>query len=65
MSFQANFASHPTRDRHVGFFFAWVGMGKYNKMSLYFSFSSYHNTKLRPSDKNIKTHTRLKFQISL
>ena len=45
--------------------FAWTGIAKYNKMSCYFSFSSYHNTKLRPSDNNSKTHTRLKFQILL
>ena len=44
---------------------AWPGIAKYNKMSRYFLSSSYHNTKLRPSDKNIKTHTRLKFQILL
>ena len=34
-------------------------------MSRYVLFSSYHNTKLRPSDKNIKAHTLLKFQILL
>ena len=34
-------------------------------MSRYFLFTSYHNTKLRPSDNNTKTHTRLKFQILL
>ena len=45
--------------------FAWPGIAKYNKMSHYFLFSSYHNTKLRPSEKNIKTYTRLKFQILL
>ena len=39
--------------------FAWTGIGKDNKMSRYFLFSSYHYTKSRPSDKNIKTHTRL------
>ena len=38
---------------------------KYNKMSPYFLSSSYHNTKLRASNKNIKTLTRLKFQILL
>ena len=32
-SYQANFASHPTRNRHVGFLLAWHGIGKYNKMS--------------------------------
>ena len=45
--------------------FAWTGIGKYNKMSCYFLFSSYHNTKLRLSDNNSKTHTWLKFQILL
>ena len=45
-SYQANFASHPTRDRHVGFLLAWRGIGKHDKMSRYFLFSSYHNTKL-------------------
>ena len=37
--------------------FAWPGIVKYMKMSQYFLFSSYHNTKLRLSEKNIKTHT--------
>ena len=37
------------------------GIGKYNKMSHYFLFSSYHNNKLQLSDKNIKTYTQLKF----
>ena len=60
-SYQANFASHHTRDRHVGFLTPQAGMGKYNKMSQNFLFSSYHNTKLQPSDENISTHTRLKF----
>ena len=32
-------------------------------MSQNFSFSSYHNTKLQLSDKNISKHTRVKFQI--
>ena len=45
--------------------FAWPGIGKYNKLSDYFLISSYHNTKLRPSDKIIKIHTWLKFQILL
>ena len=44
---------------------AWPGIGKNNKISHYFLISSYHNTKLRPSDKIIKIHTRLKFQILL
>ena len=34
-------------------------------MACYFLSSSYHNTKLRPSDKNVKIHIRLKFQILL
>ena len=34
-------------------------------MSHYFLISLYHNTKLRPSDKISKIHTRLKFQILL
>ena len=58
-SYQANFASH-TRDRHVGFQFTSEGIGKSDKMYHYFLFSSYHNTKLQPSDKNINTHTRMK-----
>ena len=46
MSYQANFASHHTRNRHVGFLLAWHGIEKYNKMFPYFLFSSYYNTKL-------------------
>ena len=42
-SYQANFASHHTHDRHVGFLLEWQGKEKHNTM---FSFSSYHNTKL-------------------
>ena len=45
-SYQANFASHPSCDRYVGFLIiAWAVklIGKYNKMSWYFLFSSYHN----------------------
>ena len=42
----SQFATHHTRDRHVGFLLAWHGIGKHNKMSHYFLFSSYHNTKL-------------------
>ena len=61
-SYWANFASHRTRDRHVGFLFACDGIGKGNKMLHYFLFSSYHITKLQPSDKNIRTYTRMKFQ---
>ena len=44
-SYLANFASHHTHDRHVGFLLARQGKGKRNKMSRYFLFSSYHNTK--------------------
>ena len=62
-SYKANFSSHPTRDHHVGFLLH--GIGKCNKMSCYFLYSSNHITKLLPSDKNIKTHTQLKFQILL
>ena len=38
------------------------GKAKKKKMSCYFLFTSYmyHNTKLRPSNNNIQTHTRLK-----
>ena len=57
-SYQANFASHHTRGRHVGFLFTWSGIEKYNKISRYFLSSSNHNSKLQPSDKNISTHTR-------
>ena len=59
MSYQANFASHHTYDRHVGFIFARNGIGKYNKLSCYFLLSSCHNTKLQLRDKNITTHIRL------
>ena len=34
------------------------------KMFNYFLLSSYHITRLQPSDKNISTHTRMKFQSS-
>ena len=44
---QADFASHHTRDRHVGFLLVRAGIGKHNKMSQNFVFSSYHNTKLQ------------------
>ena len=53
-SYQANFASHHTHDRHVGF--PSHGIGKHNKMFCYFLFSSYHIIKLQLSDKNISTH---------
>ena len=29
----SHFASHHTRNRHVGFLFSWHGIGKHNKMS--------------------------------
>ena len=32
-SYQANCASHHTRDSHVGFLFPQSGIGKHNKMS--------------------------------
>ena len=32
-SYQADFASHRTFDRHVGFLLVWCGIGKHNKMS--------------------------------
>ena len=56
-SYQANFASHHTRNRHFGFLFKCKGIGKSNKMYHYFSFSSYHITRLQPSNKNINTHS--------
>ena len=40
-SYQAHFASHHTRDRHVGFLFARHGIGEHNKMSGYFLLSSH------------------------
>ena len=52
-SYQANFASHHTRDRHIGFLFTKSGIGKYNRMACYFLFSSYHNVKFQLNDKNI------------
>ena len=53
-SYQANFASHLTRDRHVGFLSPQSGIRKYNKMSQNFLFSSYHYTKLQQSDKIVR-----------
>ena len=44
-SYQANFASPHTHNRHVGFLLAWHGIGKYNTMFRYFLFSSYNNSK--------------------
>ena len=43
-----------TRNHHVGFLFPQSGIGKHNKMSWNFKFSSYHNTKLQLRDKNIR-----------
>ena len=63
--YQANFASHHTRNRPVGFFLAWHGIGKYNKMFCYSLFSLYYNTKLKQRDKNISTHTQWKFWIEV
>ena len=62
-SYQANFASHHTCDRHVGFLAPLSGIEKHNKMSHNFSYSSYHNTELQLSDKNISTHIQVKFKI--
>ena len=45
-SYQAKFASYHTCDRSVGFLLAWNSIGKHNKMSRYFLFSSYCNSKL-------------------
>ena len=63
MSYQNNFAGHHTHDRHVGFLFAQSDIGKYNIMQLRFLFRSHRFTKLQLSDKNIGTHTWLKFWI--
>ena len=60
-SYQADFASHRTFDRYVGFFSVWRGIQKHKKMPQNFLFSSYHDTKLQPSDKNNSTHTHMKF----
>ena len=62
MSYEANFASHHTRDCHVRFLSAHNSIGKNKKMFCYFLFSSNPITKLQPSDKSISTHTQLKFQ---
>ena len=40
-SYQANFASHHIRNRHVGFLFIWGGIWKYNKMYRYFFYSDH------------------------
>ena len=60
-SFQADFASHHTCDRHVGFLFARYCKTQQNAPFLLFS--SFDIIKYQLSDKNIRTHTRLKFQI--
>ena len=65
MSYQANFESHRPHDRHVGFLSPQSGIGKHNKMSQNFSFIIYHYTKLQLSDKNINSHTQVKFEILL
>ena len=49
----------------LGFLSTQSGFAKYNKMPQNFSSNSYHNTKLQLSDKNIWTHTRVKFKIML
>ena len=52
-----NFASHHTRDCHIGFLSLLSHCAVLeNTMSQIFLFSSYHNTKLQ-----LKLHTRLKF----
>ena len=66
MSYEANFASHHTRDYHVGFLFARNSIRKNKKMFHNFLFSSYHMliSKLKSiSDNIMSTHSRLKFQI--
>ena len=59
-----NFASHHTAtgDHHVGFTVHGLVLENTTKCPRTV-FSSYHNTKLQPSDKNINTHIQLKFQI--
>ena len=59
-SYQADFASHRTFDRHVGFLFAWCGIGKHKKMTRNYQLNSYHNTKITSSEKNKSTYSRLK-----
>ena len=58
-SYQANFESQQTRDRHIGFLFAWDGIGNHNEMFQYISSSPYYITKLQLIDRNISTHTQL------
>ena len=71
MSYQANFPSHHTFNLHVGFCTAQDSIVKKknnnnnnNTKVHYFLFSSYY-IKWHLSDKNISTHTRLKFHILL
>ena len=52
-------------DRYVDFFSHCPVLGKRDKLCCYFLFSSYCNTKLRLSDRNVSTHALLKFQILL
>ena len=49
-SYQANFATHDTRDHHVGFLTARDSIRKHNKIFHYFLLSSYHIAKLQLSD---------------
>ena len=63
MSYESNSASHNIRDLHVGFLSLQFDIEKHNKMSQNFSFSSYRNTKIQLRDKNISTHTWMKFKI--
>ena len=62
-SYQANFASHRNRDRHVGFQFTCEGIGKSNKIYHYFLFSPYHIIKLQTLGWNFKSfrEVNLKF----
>ena len=62
-SYQAYFATHHIRDRHVSFLFAPNIIGENNKMFDYFLFSSYQITKLQPEDENITGQT-YSFEIS-
>ena len=55
-SYQTNFASHHTRDRHVGFLSAWHGIGNTTKWPV--TFHLVHTTTPNyQSEKNISTHT--------
>ena len=61
--YQAKFASHHTRDRHVGVLIPQSGLENTRKCPRTFHF--YHNTKLQLSDNNISTHAWLEFKILL